>query len=33
SPFGPISADFAWPLMKEGTDKTKVFRLSGGTSF
>ncbi|NVK35768.1 MAG: outer membrane protein assembly factor BamA, partial [Rhodobacteraceae bacterium] len=23
SPFGPISADFAWPLMKEGTDKTK----------
>ena len=33
SPFGPLQADFAWPLLKEDTDNTQVFRLSGGTRF
>ena len=33
SPFGPLRADFAVPLMKEDVDKTQVFRLSGGTRF
>ncbi|MTH97872.1 outer membrane protein assembly factor BamA [Roseibium sp. RKSG952] len=33
SPFGPLRADFAWPIMKEDEDKTQVFRLSGGTRF
>lgn len=33
SPFGPLRADFAWPLLKEDSDKTQVFRLSGGTRF
>lgn len=33
SPFGPLRADFAWPLSKESSDKTQVFRLSGGTRF
>ncbi len=33
SPFGPLRADFAWPLMKEDSDRTQVFRLSGGTRF
>lgn len=33
SPFGPLRADFAWPLLKESEDKTQVFRLSGGTRF
>ncbi|MTI45965.1 Beta-barrel assembly machine subunit BamA [Roseibium hamelinense] len=33
SPFGPIRADFAWPLLKEDEDQTQVFRLSGGTRF
>ncbi|MEJ8474289.1 outer membrane protein assembly factor BamA [Roseibium algae] len=33
SPFGPLRADFAWPIMKEDADKTQVFRLSGGTRF
>ncbi|MEP2707847.1 MAG: outer membrane protein assembly factor BamA [Roseibium sp.] len=33
SPFGPIRADFAYPLSKEDTDKTQIFRLSGGTRF
>lgn len=33
SPFGPIRADFAWPLAKNDADYTQVFRLSGGTSF
>ncbi|WP_417689489.1 outer membrane protein assembly factor BamA [Roseibium sp.] len=33
SPFGPLRADFAWPLLKDDADKTQVFRLSGGTRF
>ena len=33
SPFGPLKADFAWPLAKNSVDKTQVFRLSGGTRF
>ncbi len=33
SPFGPLRADFAWPVMKNDADKTQVFRLSGGTRF
>lgn len=33
SPFGPLRADFAWPIVKEDFDKTEVFRLSGGTRF
>ncbi|WP_425280916.1 outer membrane protein assembly factor BamA [Roseibium denhamense] len=33
SPFGPLRADFAYPLAKEDADKTQVFRLSGGTRF
>ncbi|MBD8875782.1 outer membrane protein assembly factor BamA [Roseibium polysiphoniae] len=33
SPFGPLRADFAWPIVKDDADKTQVFRLSGGTRF
>ncbi|MBN9670757.1 outer membrane protein assembly factor BamA [Roseibium aggregatum] len=33
SPFGPIRADFAYPLVKEDSDQTQIFRLSGGTRF
>ncbi|MEO9774623.1 outer membrane protein assembly factor BamA [Roseibium sp.] len=33
SPFGPLRADFAYPIVKEDADKTQVFRLSGGTRF
>jgi outer membrane protein insertion porin family len=33
SPFGPIRADIAYPLMKNSADKTQLFRLSGGTRF
>ncbi len=33
SPFGPIRADFAYPLLKDDADRTEVFRLSGGTRF
>jgi len=33
SPFGPLRADFAYPLVKDDADKTQVFRLSGGTRF
>jgi outer membrane protein insertion porin family len=33
SPFGPLKADFAYPLLKEDSDRTQVFRLSGGTTF
>ncbi len=33
SPFGPIRADFAWPLVKNDADEEQVFRLSGGTRF
>ncbi|WP_068082855.1 outer membrane protein assembly factor BamA [Polycladidibacter stylochi] len=33
SPFGPLRADFAWPVVKNDADKTQVFKLSGGTRF
>jgi outer membrane protein insertion porin family len=33
SPLGPLRFDVAFPLTKEGYDKTQVFRFSGGTSF
>lgn len=33
SPFGPIRADFAWPLVENDADVDQVFRLSGGTRF
>lgn len=33
SPFGPISLDYAWPLLKEDFDKTENFRFSFGTAF
>ncbi|MEP3279178.1 MAG: outer membrane protein assembly factor BamA [Stappiaceae bacterium] len=33
SPFGPIRADFAYPLLEDDADKTEIFRLSGGTRF
>lgn len=33
SPFGPIRADFAYPLLKDDADRTEIFRLSGGTRF
>jgi len=33
SPFGPLKADLAWPIVKNSADKTQLFRLSGGTRF
>jgi outer membrane protein insertion porin family len=33
SPFGPIRADFAWPITANKYDKEQVFRLGGGTRF
>ena len=33
SPFGPLQADFAVPVLKDDADRTQVFRLSGGTRF
>ncbi|RAI00290.1 outer membrane protein assembly factor BamA [Acuticoccus sediminis] len=33
SPFGPIRADFAVPVLEEDGDDTQLFRLSGGTRF
>lgn len=33
SPFGPIRADFAWPIIKETGDRTQFFRIGGGTRF
>ena len=33
SPFGLLRADFALPVLKEDTDKTQVFKFSGGTKF
>ncbi|TYC58615.1 outer membrane protein assembly factor BamA [Rhodobacterales bacterium] len=33
SPFGPLRADFAYPVVKDDADKTQIFRLSGGTRF
>lgn len=33
SPFGPIRADVAWPIVKNKWDNTQVFRIGGGTSF
>ncbi|WP_068316353.1 outer membrane protein assembly factor BamA [Polycladidibacter hongkongensis] len=33
SPFGPLRADFAWPLVKDDVDETQIFKLGGGTRF
>ncbi len=33
SPMGMINLDFAWPIMKEAFDETKVFRLNFGKAF
>lgn len=33
SPMGMINLDFAWPIMKEDFDETKVFRLNFGKAF
>lgn len=33
SPFGPIRADFGFPIIKHDLDKTEIFRLSGGSQF
>ncbi|UOM34810.1 outer membrane protein assembly factor BamA [Acuticoccus sp. I52.16.1] len=33
SPFGPIRADVALPILEEDSDETQLFRLSGGTRF
>jgi outer membrane protein insertion porin family len=33
SPFGLLRADFAYPVLKEDTDRTQVFKFSGGTRF
>ena len=33
SPFGPISVDFALPLIKENFDEEEPFRFNFGTRF
>lgn len=33
SPFGPLRFDFAYPLLKEPTDRKQYFRFGGGTTF
>lgn len=33
SPFGPLRADFAWPIIKQTGDRTQFFRIGGGTRF
>jgi outer membrane protein insertion porin family len=33
SPVGPIRLDVAYPIRKEGFDKTQFFRISFGTRF
>jgi outer membrane protein insertion porin family len=33
SPVGPIRLDLAYPIRKEGFDKTQIFRVSFGTRF
>ncbi|PTW61144.1 Beta-barrel assembly machine subunit BamA [Breoghania corrubedonensis] len=33
SPFGPLRADFAVPVMKNDSDETQIFRIGGGTRF
>lgn len=33
SPFGPLRADFAVPVVENRNDRTQVFRISGGTRF
>jgi len=33
SPFGPLRFDFAYPIMKQGYDKTQFFAFGGGTHF
>ncbi|MDK9697702.1 MAG: outer membrane protein assembly factor BamA [Siculibacillus sp.] len=33
SPFGPLRADFGFPVAKDKYDQTQIFRFSGGTQF
>lgn len=33
SPFGPLRADIAVPLVKNSADETQIFRIGGGTRF
>src|SRR5690606_34089752 len=33
SPFGPLRFDIAYPIMKQGYDKTQVFRFGAGGRF
>jgi outer membrane protein insertion porin family len=33
SPFGPLRFDFAYPILKQGYDRTQWFRFGGGTRF
>ncbi|WP_321336458.1 outer membrane protein assembly factor BamA [Breoghania sp.] len=33
SPFGPLRADIAVPVMKNDADETQIFRIGGGTRF
>ena len=33
SPFGPLRFDLAYPLLKEGYDRTQFFAFGGGTQF
>jgi outer membrane protein insertion porin family len=33
SPLGPLRFDLAYPVMKQGYDRTQIFRFSGGTRF
>jgi outer membrane protein insertion porin family len=33
SPFGPLRFDFAYPILKQGYDRTQFFQFGGGTRF
>ena len=33
SPFGPLRFDFAYPILKQGYDRTQFFAFGGGTHF
>ena len=33
SPFGPLRFDFAYPILKQGYDRTQLFAFGGGTKF
>jgi len=33
SPFGPLRFDFAYPILRQGYDKTQFFSFGGGTRF